>query len=109
VTEELGAVEEELVDRMFGACEEVGIYAKKRWGYGCDEVFGEGCCRWEEDEKVVEVVLYDGSLLVDEEDIENIRRMLEKHGLFVRHVAIEVRAGDYIAEVKIRFHVTLRA
>jgi hypothetical protein len=90
---------------MFEACEEIDRYAKERWD--CEDLLGGGCCRWEVDEKVVEVVLCDSSLLVDEVDIENIRRMLEKHGLSVRRAVIDIRAGDYIAEVKIRFHVEL--
>ena len=104
MTEELGAVEEELVDRMFEACEEVEVYARERWGESLDGVL---CDAWEE--KAVEVGLCDSRLLVDGVDIENVRRMLEKHGLAIKRVVIDIRAGDYIAEVKIRFHVELAA
>jgi ABC-type uncharacterized transport system ATPase component len=73
-------------------------------------LFGGGCCSWYLSEKdVVEVELCGGRVIVDEVDIENIRRILEKHGLAVKRVVIDVWAGDFTAEVTIRFHVALAA
>jgi hypothetical protein len=110
VTEELLSEieEEELDDRRFEACEEIDRYAKERWD--CENLFGGGCCRWYLSEKdVVEVELCGGRVIVDEVDIENIRRILEKHGLAVKRVEIDVWAGDFTAEVALRFHVALAA
>jgi EAL domain-containing protein (putative c-di-GMP-specific phosphodiesterase class I) len=97
--------EEELDDRMFDACEEAHLYVEERWG--CHRMFGAWCCDWDSEKRVVEVELCDRSLVVDGADVENLKRIIERHGLAVKRVEVEVSAGDFVAEVTIRFHVAL--
>ena len=100
--QEENPLEEEVSDRTFEACEEAFLYIKERWG--CNDM--AWCCNW--DEKAVEVVLHGENVVVDLADIENLRKIVEKHGLTVKRVEIEVWV-DEVAEVTIRFHVELAA
>ena len=100
--QEENPLEEEVKDRTFEACEEAYLYVKERWG--CSDM--AWCCNW--DERAVEVVLRGEHVAVDLADIENLHGIVEKHGLTVTRVEIDVWV-DEVAEVTIRFHVTLRA
>lgn len=100
MTETLSKVELELFERMGEACEEVEFYVRERWSeslYGVD---------FDMEGKAVVVTLSDFDLRVDEADIENIRRMIERHGLTVDHYVVSVKAGD-LADAVIRFYVAL--
>ena len=98
-------IEEELDDRMFEACEEIESHLKG-WE---DKLFDEGRCRWSLGGRAVEVVLYGGAVTVPSEVLEAIRGVLERHGLPVERFEVEVDAGDFVAEVAIRFRVALPA
>ena len=98
-------IEEELDDRMFETCEEVNRHLKGWEG----KLFVEGDCSWSLSGRAVEVALYGGVVTVPSEVLEAIRGVLERHGLLVERFEIEVYAGEFVAEVAIRFRVALPA
>jgi hypothetical protein len=104
-----------LTARLARACEEVSRYIREGWGGSLHE---EGRCRWEEGGRavLVELLLFAPSAeatlnLVDfvfsqlGRRAEDIRRILERHGIAVERFGIDVRVGGSVAEVAIRFRV----
>ena len=101
--------------RLARACEEVNRYIREGWG---GSLHKEGRCRWEEGGRavLVELLLFAPSAeaTLDLLDFvfsqlgrraEDIRRILERHGIAVERFGIDVRVGGSVAEVAIRLRV----
>jgi len=99
-------VEGELDDRMFEACEEIESHLKEVEGGGAR--LGCWSCYHYARERALEVELRAENVVFDAAEIENIRRIIEKHGLAVNRVEIDVWV-DEVAVVQIRFRVALPA
>jgi hypothetical protein len=97
----------ELWEKMVDACEEAKNYVKEREEGGAR--LGFRMCDANTEKSAIEVELCDESVVIDAADIEKLKMIIEKHGFTVNRVEIDVWAGDFVAEVALRFYVTLRA
>jgi len=96
----------ELWEKMVDACEEAKNYLKKREEEGAR--IGFWSCHEDTEKSVIEVELCDDNVVIDTVDIENVKRIIEKHGFTVNRVEIDAWS-DEVVEVTLRFYVTLRA